>query len=113
MVNTIMRFCRETNQYSYSQIARHLGISTKEYIELEEGVQLLSRKQSELLGELYHVSGDYFFSAAIQLESIWIKSEIIKGLRSQIARLMADSPIISNERKYLIVFKNSKRLQVG
>ena len=105
-----MQFCRETNQYSYSEIASHLGISIKQYIELEEGVQLLSSKQTELLGELYHVSGDYFFEAAMQLESIWIKSEIIKGLGAEIERQKSEVPFVGNERKYLIVFKSAKRL---
>jgi transcriptional regulator with XRE-family HTH domain len=110
MVNTIMQFCRETNQYSYSDIARHLGISVREYIELEEGVQLLSCKHTALLGELYHVNGDYFFSAAMQLENIWIKSEIIRGLRAKIERLQSGEEVNNDHKKCLIVFKNAKRL---
>jgi transcriptional regulator with XRE-family HTH domain len=110
MVNTIMRFCRETNQYSYSHIATYLGVSVKEYIELEEGVQLLSKKHTDLLGELYHVSGDYFFGAAMQLESIFIKSEIIRGLRAEIEKLKSGVPRAVNEEKYLVVFKNRTRL---
>jgi transcriptional regulator with XRE-family HTH domain len=105
-----MQFCRETNQYSYSDIARHLGISVKEYIELEEGVQLVSSKQTALLGQLYHVSGDYFFSAAMQLENIWIKSEIIRGLRAKIEKFQFGEEVNNNHKKYLIVFKNVKRL---
>jgi transcriptional regulator with XRE-family HTH domain len=110
MVNSIMQFCRETNQYSYSDIARHLGISVKEYIELEEGVQLLSSKHTALLGELYHVSGDYLFNAAMQLENIWIKSEIIRGLREKIERLQFGKEVNNDNKKCLIVFKNAKCL---
>jgi transcriptional regulator with XRE-family HTH domain len=110
MVNTIMQFCRETNQYSYSDLARHLGISVKEYIELEEGVQLLSSKHTALLAELYHVSGDYFFNAAMLLENIWIKSEIIRGLRAKIEKFQFGEEVNNNPKKHLIVFKNVKRL---
>jgi transcriptional regulator with XRE-family HTH domain len=105
-----MQFCRETNQYSYSDLARHLGISVKEYIELEEGVQLLSSKHTALLGELYHVSGDYFFNAGMQLENIWIKCEIIRGLRAKIERLQFGEEVNNDHKKCLIVFNNAKRL---
>ena len=105
-----MQFCRETNQYSYSDLARHLGISVKEYIELEEGVQLVSSKHTALLGELYHVSGDYFFRAALQLENILIKSEIIRGLREKVERLQFGEEFNNDHKNCLIVFKNAKRL---
>jgi transcriptional regulator with XRE-family HTH domain len=94
MENTIMRFCRETHKFSYAHVAKHLGITAREYRKLEKGEKLITPEQTDLLGALYKVNGDYFFQAALQLQDLLSKSEIIKVLRVEFQEFLATAPTI-------------------
>jgi len=87
MENTLLRFCRETQKYAPKAIAAHLGISINKYQEIEAGKMLLSKKQTHQLGKLFKVKGNYFYEAALQLDLLLTKSEIIKIQKEKIEEL--------------------------
>jgi transcriptional regulator with XRE-family HTH domain len=92
MENIIMRFCRETHKYSYAHIAKHLGITATEYRKLEKGEKMITSEQTDLLGRLYKLNGDNFFQAALQLQDLLSKSEIIMALRAEFQNLREKVP---------------------
>ena len=99
-----MRFCRETQKYTLQAVATHLGINLIEYQEIETGKMLLSKKQSRQLGKLFNVKGDYFYEAALQLdlllaknEMVTIQKEKIEDLKQQLHELQ--NPSTSKESK--------------
>ena len=99
-----MRFCRETHQYTSDMVAAHLHISTSEYNEIETGKRLLFEKQAHRLGQLFNVNGEYIYQAALQLDLLLSKSEIIKFHKEKIEELKQQlqelqNPISSNEKK--------------
>ncbi|MEO6542393.1 MAG: hypothetical protein ABIN74_15430 [Ferruginibacter sp.] len=87
MENMIMQFCRETHRYTRARVAVWLRVTLKEYRELETGQQLLTPKQAAQLGKLYKVKGIYFYRAALQLELLVTRREIIRVQKEEIARL--------------------------
>jgi len=82
-----MRFCRETYKQSPDTVAAHLNININEYQEIETGKILLTKKQARQLGKLFHVKSDYFYKAALQLDLLLTKNEIIKIQKEQIEQL--------------------------
>ena len=82
-----MRFCRETHKYSLKKVAGFLGINEIEYTHIETGKTFLTKKQARELGKLFKVKSDYFFKAALQLDLIVAKTEIIKIQREKIEEL--------------------------
>jgi transcriptional regulator with XRE-family HTH domain len=99
MENIMMRYCREKHRYSYSRIAKHLGISDIEYKELEIGKQLITPEQADQLGELFNVKGDYFYQAAMQLEGLLSKSDFIRVLQEELKRFKEDLPAAKRPKK--------------
>ena len=87
MENILMRFCRETNRYTVKTVATKLGISVDDYIGIETGQILLTEEQAKILGRLYNARTSYFNDAAIQLDLLRTKIEIIKALKSKISSL--------------------------
>jgi DNA-binding XRE family transcriptional regulator len=87
MENILLRFCRETQKQTPNAIAAHLDINVRSYQEIETGEILLSRKQAHQLGKLFHVKADYFFQAALQLDLLHTKNEIIKIQKGKIEEL--------------------------
>jgi plasmid maintenance system antidote protein VapI len=82
-----MRFCRETRKHAPNTVAAHLGINVSEYQEIETGKILLTRKQANQLGKLFNVKADYFYQAALQLDLLLTKNEIIKMQKIRIEEL--------------------------
>ncbi|HEX7906327.1 MAG TPA: helix-turn-helix transcriptional regulator [Chitinophagaceae bacterium] len=87
MENILMRFCRDTLGYTSAAVAANLGISLSEYQEIETGNMFLSEKQAWQLGKLFNVKKDYFYEAALQLDSLLAKKEIIKIQKTKIEEL--------------------------
>lgn len=81
MENIIMRFCRENKKYTVKFVAGRLGITMKEYRELEKGVILLTRKQAKQLGDIYEVDYSWFYKEAVQLDLLLTRMAIIKVLK--------------------------------
>ena len=87
MENILLSFCRNTQGHTHESVAAHLGISASEYHEIETGAILLTVKQSRQLEKLFNVKADYFYKAALQLDLIWTKTEIIKIQKEKIEEL--------------------------
>lgn len=81
MENIIMRFCRENKKYTAKFLAGKLGITVKEYKELEKGISLLTRKQAKQLGAVYEVDYSWFYKEAVQLDLLLTRMAIIKVLK--------------------------------
>jgi transcriptional regulator with XRE-family HTH domain len=81
MENIIMRFCRENKKYTAKFVAGKLGITVKEYKELEKGVSLLTRKQAKQLGAIYEADSSWFYNEAVQLDLLLTRMAIIKVLK--------------------------------
>ncbi len=96
MENILMRFCRETQKHTSHAVAAHLGINISEYQEIERGKILLTKKQARQLGKLFNVKGDYFYEAALQLDLLLTKSEIIKMQKIQMEELKQQPHILKN-----------------
>jgi transcriptional regulator with XRE-family HTH domain len=79
-------------QVFLDHVAKKLGITASEYRKLEKGEQMITSEQTDLLGALYKVNGDYFFQAALQ--ELLSKSEIIKVLRVEFQEFLATVPTI-------------------
>ena len=82
-----MRFFRETNGHTCKVVASHLDVSVSEYEEIETGKILLTKKQARQLGKLFHVKRDYFYEAALQLDLLLTKNEIINIQKGKIDEL--------------------------
>src|SRR5580698_7443797 len=89
MENVLMRYCRESKRYTIKTIADKLGIGVGVYKEMEKGEVLLTRKQAELLGELYNTDPSYFYKEAIQLDLLQTRMMIIKILKKENNLLIA------------------------
>jgi transcriptional regulator with XRE-family HTH domain len=89
MENILMRFCRESKRYTIKTIADKLSIGVGVYKEMEKGEVLLTRKQAELLGELYNTDPSYFYKEAIQLDLLQTRMMIIKILKKENNLLIA------------------------
>jgi transcriptional regulator with XRE-family HTH domain len=87
MGNILLQYCRQTNGYSNLKVAGLLGISEKEYMEIEKGIALLDRQQAILLSNLFNIESVYFLKEAVQLELLNSQAELIKVLRGEILRL--------------------------
>ncbi len=81
MSNIVLTLCRETNRYPQSKIAKTLGITVKQYLEIEDGDVLMNREQSEKLGKLYKMESDYFYTSALQLDCLLVRKEVIRILK--------------------------------
>ena len=87
MENILLSFCRNAQGHTHESVAAHLGISASEYHEIETGKILLTVKQSRQLEKLFNVKADYFYEAALQLDLLWAKNEIIKIQKEKIKEL--------------------------
>ena len=87
MENILLSFCRDAQGHTAESIAAHLGISADEYHEIETGKILLTIKQSRQLEKLFNVKAEYFYEAALQLDLLWAKTEIIKIQKEKIEEL--------------------------
>ena len=87
MENILIRFCRETYKQRPDVVAAHLGINISEYQEIETGKMLLTKRQARQLGKLFKVKGNYLFEAALQLDLLLTKTEIIKIQKREIEEL--------------------------
>lgn len=82
-----MRYCRDKHKYTPESMAALLGISTIEYQKLETGKKLLTIKQVRQLEKLYNVRGDYFYTAARQLDMLLASQEVINIQKETISQL--------------------------
>ncbi len=87
MENILMRFCRESQKYPPKAVATHLGINVSEYREIEAGKILLSKRQSRQLSKLFNVKGDYLYEAALQLDLLLAKNEMVTIQKEKIEEL--------------------------
>lgn len=87
MKNILLVFCRETFQCSPNAIATYLGISVTEYQELESGGCLLTEEQAMQLGMLFNVKEKYIYEAALQLDLLLVKEEMVKIQKNKISQL--------------------------
>ena len=99
MENILMRFCRETYKQRPDAVAAHLGINIAEYQELEPGKVLLTKKQARQLGKLFKVKSDYFFKAALQMDLLLTKTEIITIQKGEIEELKQQLNLESINKK--------------
>lgn len=83
----MLLFCRETFQCSPDTIATYLGISISEYQEIETGQMLLTEQQADQLGKLFNVKGYYIYEAALQLDLLLVKDEMVKIQKGKISQL--------------------------
>ena len=83
MSNVVLKLCRETNSYPHSKIAKALGVTVKQYTEMEDGQLLMNRKQSEKLAKLYKMKADYFYTSALQLDCLLVRKEVIGMLKQK------------------------------
>jgi len=83
MKNILMIYCRQAFHHSLKTIAAHLGISVRQYKELETGKILLTKQQAQQLGKLFKVNGNYFYDAAMQLELLLTQREMIISLKDK------------------------------
>jgi transcriptional regulator with XRE-family HTH domain len=83
MENVLMRFCRETRRYTVKNVAEKLGVPPEAYREMEKGDLLLTRKQAELLGQLYNADASYFYREAVQLDLLQTRMAIIKIVKRE------------------------------
>jgi len=88
MENILMRFCRQTNQYTPKKVADQLEITVDTYRDIEKGDILLNEKQARQLGALYNVHYSYFYKEAQQLDLLLARKEIIKILKWEINLLI-------------------------
>jgi len=84
----LMRFCRQTNQYTAKKVAGQLGITVGTYRDIEKGDILLNEKQARQLAALYNVHYSYFYKEAQQLDLLLARKEIIKILKWEINLLI-------------------------
>ncbi len=68
MVNFLLRFCKNYHHHTNKTVASTLGISTRQYMDIERGEIFLTHKQAHQLGKLYKMNGSYFYEATRQLE---------------------------------------------
>jgi transcriptional regulator with XRE-family HTH domain len=87
MENILLAWCKESQGYTTETIAKHLDISVSEYEKIETGKTLLTEKQADRLGKLFKVKGKYIYKAALQLELLLVRNEMLKGLRVKIEEL--------------------------
>ena len=87
MENIVMRYFRETHGHTPTEIAKNIGISLKEYQEIETGQLLLSESQAEQLAQLFNVNKDFLLEAAEQLDLLLARNEIIKIQKEKIDQL--------------------------
>jgi len=68
-------------------MAALLGVTTPHYIDIENGNVMLTHKQARQLGKLFNVNGNHFYAAALQLDRLLAKDEIIKVQKYRISQL--------------------------
>ena len=61
----ILKFLRQMNNLTQTEVAEKLGVSRQTYIKYESGVVVPGRKTVEALGRLYNVSGDFIMQNRI------------------------------------------------
>lgn len=81
MENMLMRFCRENHRQTLDSIATQLHVSVDEYLKIENGEILLNFEQADRLGQLYKADSSLFYEAAMQLDLLLTRIEIIKVLQ--------------------------------
>lgn len=87
MANFLLRFCKNYHHYTNKTVATALGISARQYMNIERGDSLLTHNQPRQLGRLYKMNGRYFYEAARQLDLLQTRVLLIKILKSQNERL--------------------------
>jgi plasmid maintenance system antidote protein VapI len=73
--------------------AAKLDITADEYEEIETGKMLITYEQAMQLGKLFKIKGKYFYEAALQLDVLLGKIEIIKIQKEKIEELKRQLPI--------------------
>jgi DNA-binding XRE family transcriptional regulator len=79
--------CREKHKHSPETVAAHLGISADEYKEIETGKTLLTWQQARRLGKLFNVKVRYIYHAALQLDLLLSKTEMVSFQKGRIGEL--------------------------
>jgi len=87
MSNIVLKHCKEIKGYSNPKIANALGVTVKQYAEIESGELIMTREQSETLGKLFDIKPEYVFTAALQLDSLLVRREVIKIQKRKIDQL--------------------------
>lgn len=82
-----MRFCRNSHKISPKRVADHLGITIKDYLDIERGNILLTETQARKLGGLFNVRYSYFARAALQLDLLLTREAVINILKRKIEQL--------------------------
>jgi plasmid maintenance system antidote protein VapI len=99
MENILMRFFRETQKHTPDTVAAHLGITVHEYQEIETGQKLLSEKQAKQLGKLFGVKGQYICEAALQLDLLITRNEMVKIYKAKVEELKEKIQELKNSSK--------------
>jgi plasmid maintenance system antidote protein VapI len=87
MENILLQALQEIRKHTPETIAEHLGISVAEYMKIETGKTLLTEEQAGQLGKLFKVKSKYIYKAALQLELLLIRNEMLKMQNLKIEEL--------------------------
>jgi transcriptional regulator with XRE-family HTH domain len=70
MTSNLPFLLRVSHNYSVKDVAKKLGISESQYIEIEAGQSKLTTEQAVVLSELYHIEANYFLSNDLPMVNI-------------------------------------------
>jgi hypothetical protein len=59
-----------------------MGIEVSEYRKMESGKRRMTAAEAALLGKLYKVKGTHFYRAALQVELLIMRKEMIRVLKA-------------------------------
>jgi plasmid maintenance system antidote protein VapI len=87
MDNVLMRYGRESGKHSLRRIADSLGISVKQYREMEAGKAPISYQQAAQLGQLFGIGTHYLYEASLVMDLLSAKDTVLKLKKKTITKL--------------------------
>ena len=66
MQSQLLRYCREKHGFSFAKIADKIGITSADYMAVENGEKSLDKEQAQKLAELYKINGTIYYYEALQ-----------------------------------------------
>lgn len=102
MENLLMRYCRLSHGLNKKQVAEKLGLTLRQYAEIETGAVPITPKQATRLAKLYKTKALYFIEASDQLQTLMgcrAMMSILKSDNERLNELLEDGYALIHESK--------------